>query len=123
MRSTALFCGAVLGLAASYAAACENPPLAPVPTAQEVENLSAQIQEVQTSVREYHAAMEEYTACLQAEVDRARADEAPDLVQNLLVQRNNAAVAEVDAVVAQFNQLVRTFDSESGQEGAAETIE
>lgn len=98
--------GAALSLVASYAAACENPPLAKIPTPEEAENLAEQIPEIQTEVEEYHAAMQEFTNCLRSEVEQARSDDAPELVQNLLVQRNNAAVAEVEAVVAQFNQLV-----------------
>lgn len=103
-------CGAVLSLAASHAAACENPPLAQVPTPEETENPAEDIPAVQSEVEGYYAAMQEYTQCLQAEVEQARADDAPDLVQNLLVRRNNAAVAEVEAVVEQFRQLVDEFD-------------
>ncbi len=105
MTFRVLCCGAVLSLAASYAAACDNPPLAMVPTAEEAEDLAQQLPDIRSEVEEYHAAMQEYTSCLQSEVEQAKADGAPDLVQNLLVQRNNSAVAEVEAVVAQFRQL------------------
>lgn len=107
MKIRVLCCGAALSLAASHAAACNNPPLAKVPTLEEVENLEQQLPEIQSSVEEYHAAMEAYTECLQSEVDEARENGAPELAQTLLVQRNNAAVAEVEAVLQQFNQLVQ----------------
>lgn len=110
----ALCCGTVLSLAASYAAACENPPLAKVPTPEEVDNLEPQrLTEIQGRVEEYHAAMDEYTRCLQAEVEEAEANDAPELVQSLLVQRNNSAVAEVEAVVQQFNQLVESVNGDA----------
>ena len=100
--------GIALSLAGSHTLACENPPLAQVPTPEEAANLEQNIGEIQNSVLEYQQAMQEYTACIQEEVEQARADGAPELVQNLLVRRNNAAVAEAEAVIAQFNSLVET---------------
>lgn len=115
MKIRALCCGAVLSLAGSYAVACEHPPLAKVPTVEEVDNLGQEIPRIQSSVQEYHAAMQEYTQCLQSEVDEAESNGAPELAQNLLVQRNNAAVAEVEAVLAQFNKLVEEADGNTSQ--------
>lgn len=115
MKLRALCCAAALSLAAPYAVACEHPPLAKVPTIEEVESLEQQIPGIQSRVQEYHAAMQEYTQCLQSEVDEAQSNGAPELAQNLLVQRNNAAVAEVEAVLAQFNQLVEEADGDTSQ--------
>lgn len=119
MTIRALCCGAALSLAASHAAACDNPPLAQVPTLDEVENLQEELPAIQSSVQEYHAAMQEYTQCLQSEVEDAQSNDAPELVQTLLVQRNNAAVAEVEAVIQQFNKLA----NEAGGGGQIEQQE
>lgn len=109
MNLRVLCCGVALGLVASHAAAqCDNPPLVQVPTAGEAEDSEQDLEDLQARVQEYHAAMEAYTSCLQAEIDEARAESRSELIQTLLVARNNAAVAEVEAVVAQYNQLVQS---------------
>lgn len=114
MSFRALCFGAALGLVASQAMACDNPPLAKVPTPDEAEDIDGQgMQALQARVEEYHEAMEKYTSCLQDAVEDAKADNAPDLVQNLLVKRNNAAVAEVEAVVEQFNVLVKSMSGQA----------
>jgi hypothetical protein len=50
--------------------------------------------------------MEAYTQCIQAELTAAGGDKAPASVRTALIARNNAAVAEVQAVDKLFNQSV-----------------
>jgi len=62
----------------------------------------------QQDVREYVAAMEEYLACVNDEIDSA-GDDAPEEYKALMVTRHNAAVSEMEAVAAAFNEQVRAY--------------
>jgi hypothetical protein len=50
--------------------------------------------------------MRAYTACVQAALTAAGGDSAQPIVKSVLVARNNAAVAEVQAVVKIFQANV-----------------
>jgi hypothetical protein len=76
------------------AAACDLPALMVVPPAGTVDDFAgqriAQMQRYVTGIREY-------TACVQAEIAAA-----PESVRDVLIRRNNAAVAEAKTVMDLF---------------------
>jgi hypothetical protein len=88
------------------AAACEPPAPVPMPdgaTATRDQMLAAQAQ-----VRAYQAAMNEFVACLDSEAE-GQGDQAPSEFKSLMVERHNAAVAEMEGVAAAFNDQLRAF--------------
>jgi hypothetical protein len=88
------------------AAACENPAAVGIPdgaTATREQMLAAQAE-----VRAYQAAMNEFLACIDSEAD-AQGEKAPDEFKSLMVERHNAAVAEMEGVAAAFNEQIRAF--------------
>lgn len=93
----------VLSGTASAALACELPPLVAIPAKDAVGDKGPQIQ-AETS--KYFEAMKVYTACVQTELTTAGGDSAQSVVKAVLVQRNNSAVAEVQAVLKAFNDSV-----------------
>ena len=104
---------ALWGLAAAGAMACETPSMVHVPdggTATMDEMVTAQ-----QDVREYVAAMEEYLTCVNEEMDAA-GEEAPDEYKALMVTRHNAAVSEMEAVAAAFNEQVRAYRAANPEE-------
>lgn len=89
--------------AANVAFACDLPPLVVIPAKADVGDKAPQLQ---TEVQKYYDAMRTYSQCVQAELTAAGGDSAPTLVKAVLVQRNNAAVAEVQTVVKVFQESV-----------------
>mgnify|MGYP003581503277 CR=1 FL=1 len=85
------------------AVACDLPALMVVPAAGTVDDYAgqriAQMQRYVTGIREY-------TACLQAELAAAGGDAAPESMRDVLIRRNNAAVAEAKAVMDLFGERV-----------------
>ena len=51
---------------------------------------------------------DEFVACLDSEAD-AQGDQAPAEFKSLMVERHNAAVTEMEAVAAAFNEQLRAF--------------
>jgi len=90
--------GSLLLLLSSAAAACDLPALMVVPPAGTVHDFAgqriAQMQRYVTGIREY-------TACVQAEIAAA-----PESMRDVLIRRNNAAVAEAKAVMDLFGERV-----------------
>jgi len=90
--------GSLLLVMSTAAAACDLPALMVVPPAGTVDDLAgqriAQMQRYVTGIREY-------TACVQAEIAAA-----PESMRDLLIRRNNAAVAEAKAVMDLFGERV-----------------
>jgi len=62
----------------------------------------------QAQVKAYQAAMNEFVACLDSEAD-AQGEQAPAEFKSLMVERHNAAVTEMEAVAAAFNDQLRAF--------------
>lgn len=95
--------GAVLlmGGTASVALACDMPPLVAIPAKDAAGDKGAQ---VQAEMMKYFDGMKAYTACVQAELTAAGGDSAQTIVKAVLVQRNNYAVAEGQAVLKAFNE-------------------
>ncbi|MBN1239888.1 MAG: hypothetical protein JXB36_15405 [Gammaproteobacteria bacterium] len=99
MRSLkALSVIAACGFAPNAFAACEQPPLVLIPAQEDIEGNEREIVE---ATREYFEGMQAYVDCIQQEL-AAAGEEPPTLVRNVLVQRNNAAVAEAEAVQRVF---------------------
>lgn len=90
-----LVCGAAL----DAHGACEQPPLVQIPPPEALEGNEDQ---VVADTRAYFQGMKAYVDCIRAEIDSAGTD-ASELYLRMLVQRNNLAVAEAEAVQRWFN--------------------
>ena len=62
----------------------------------------------QAGVREYLAQMETYLACIDDELTAAGID-APTEYRALMESRYNTAVAEMEAVAADFNEEIQAY--------------
>lgn len=102
MSVTKFVCAGLLSSFGSVALACDLPPLVAVPAKGDAGADTAQLQ---TDVAAYVEAMRAFTACVQAELVAAGGDSAPTVVKAVLVNRNNMAVAEVDAVLKALNEV------------------
>jgi hypothetical protein len=102
MSVTKFLCAGLLFSAGSVSLACDLPPLVAIPAKEDVGGQAAQLQ---TDVAAYVEAMRAFTACVQAELVAAGGDAAPTVVKAVLVNRNNLAVAEVDAVLKALNEV------------------
>lgn len=106
MKTTITCCIAVAGLLAFSTYACDSPSVVAVPDG--ARTTTDELLEVQTRVQAYMAAMEEYLACLDQQIEDARGPEdSPPENMQLLINRYNAAVDEMEAVAASFNEQVR----------------
>jgi len=103
MRAIHIVAGLWLGALASTTLACELPPLVAIPSKDKVGDQATAIRE---ATKTYFDAMKTYTDCVQAELTAAGGDKAPTLMKTVLVARNNAAVAEYDAVKKLFDANV-----------------
>ena len=95
-----------LALAGASVAACELPSMVEVPVGETatLEDMLAAQQEVKA----YVDAVYEYLACTDQEITAA-GDDAPEEYKALMFNRYNAAVAEVEAVAAAFNEQREAF--------------
>lgn len=100
------------GAAVDVRAACEQPPLVQIPPAEEIDGNEDR---VEADTEAYFQAMQEYVNCIRTELDAA-GDDASELYRRILVQRNNAAVAEAEAVqrwyFSRFPDAATTDDPE-----------
>jgi len=88
------------------AAACEAP--SPVAMPDGSKSTRDQMLAAQAQVKAYQASMNEFIACIDSELD-AQGEKAPDEFKSLMVSRHNAAVAEMEAAAAAFNEQLRAF--------------
>jgi hypothetical protein len=107
MRTTTTVCGAILTGIAGNALACELPKLVAIPAKDQI---AAKEAEIRAAAATYFTAIQAYTTCLQAELMDAGGDSAPTLVRQVLVARNNAAVAEAQFVMKQFTDNLGPAD-------------
>src|SRR5688572_24093382 len=99
-----IFWSVLFASLSSAAFACDKQPLSPA--VPDPGGLSQkQRHAVQQEVREYYEAMKVYTAGLEAEIADARGDDAPRQRAEL-IECNNAAVAEAQAVLKAIEQYV-----------------
>lgn len=90
--------GSLLLVMSTAAAACDLPALIVIPPAGTVDDFAGRrIGEMQRYVTGIRA----YTACVQAEIAAA-----PESMRDVLIRRNNAAVAEAKAVMDLFGERV-----------------
>ena len=116
MQITNVLAAALLCNVGGVALACELPPLVIVPAKEAVAGKESEIRE---DVAKYWQAMNAYTACIKLELDAAGGDGAPSLTRAVLIRRNNAAVAEVEAVVKVFTTNVGVIESPGPSPGPA----
>jgi len=99
-KASALAASALLLCAAAVdaRAGCEHPPLVQIPPQEQIPGNESR---VIADTEAYFRAMEAYVNCIRAEIDAAPED-ASELYLRVLVQRNNNAVAEAEAVQRWF---------------------
>lgn len=110
MKLPTIICAGVLTGMSGAALACELPPLVVIPPD------GGDGAALQTEVTAYFAAMQAYTRCVQAELMAAGGDAAQPIVKAVLVQRNNVAVAEAQAVQKLYNAVSGVTPSDDGEE-------
>ena len=93
------------GTSMSAHAGCEQPPLVQIPPADAIEGNESQLAE---DMEAYFLGMQEYVNCIRTEIDSA-GDDASELYLQVLVQRNNLAVAEAEAVQRWFTSRFPDF--------------
>ncbi len=103
MRLTTILCGGLFAATTGTAMACSLPKLAVIPPKDQVAGNEAAITAAMT---EYSNAMDAYVGCIRAELDAAGGDNAPALVKNVLVLRNNTAVAEKEFMIKLYTENV-----------------
>jgi hypothetical protein len=69
---------------------------------------------VQAAATAYFEAMTAYTACVQADLQTAGGDAAPELVRRVFVSRNNTAVAEAEFMMKLYTDATSPFGALSG---------
>jgi hypothetical protein len=111
IRITQIAVTLLMSATASTALACKLPPLVAIPEKDDVGDQGPRIR-VETAA--YFDAMKVFTACVQAELTAAGGDSAPTLSKAVLVQRNNTAVAEVEAVLKAFNASLGAAEGAAG---------
>src|SRR5215831_21350707 len=89
--------------AAARAYACDLPSIPLIPAQSEV---GERLDQVRAEASVYFSGMRAYSACVQAELKAAGGDAAAGVVKAMLVARNNAAVAEAQAVQKLFEERI-----------------
>lgn len=106
MKLSVIIAAGLLTGASATALACDLPPLVEIP-----KDAKSHEQDVRTAMQAYFDQMKTYTACVQQALTDAGGDNAPKLTKSVLVARNNAAVAEVEAVMKIFNAAIEGGDA------------
>ncbi|MEO8464577.1 MAG: hypothetical protein ABI640_04495 [Gammaproteobacteria bacterium] len=97
---------AVAGCFAFGAAACENPAVVSIPDGKT--STYDQMIAGQGQVKAYQTKMTAYLACIDAESD-SQGEKAPNEYKALMVNRHNAAVAEMEGIAAAFNTALKAY--------------
>jgi len=106
MCSRHVLYGLLLLFINAAAAACERPSLVII-AAEHIGDDTAQLI---AGMQRYVAGTKDYMACVQAELTAAGGDAAPTVLRNVLIRRNNAAVAEAEAVATLFTERVAPLE-------------
>jgi hypothetical protein len=96
----------VAGGATASSLACDYPALITVPDGQS--STMEELITAQTAVRTYITGMEAYLECVNGEL-AAAGDDAPAEYKAIMFSRHNAAVAEMEAIAASFNEQVQAY--------------
>ena len=108
MRMSMSCLAAVIALGHGYAAAaCENPSAVPAIPDGKTSTME-QMLAAQAQVKTYQAAMQVFLECLDGEL-KAEGEEAPEEFKSLMVDRHNAAVAEMELVATAFNDQIKAY--------------
>jgi hypothetical protein len=110
MRSLILTAAALVAAFAlvSGASACENPSLVNIPdgkTSSKDQMLAARDQ-----VKAYMKSMEDFMKCVDDEA-AGKGDGAPPEYKDQMAARHNAAVSEMEAVAAAFNDQLHAYNA------------
>ena len=103
MNLTKTIVAGLLMTVAGAASACEVPKLIMIPKKEEAVGKE---ESLRAAFLQYRQGMETYTQCVQAELMAAGGDKAAASLKSAAVLRNNAAVAEVQAMDKLFNDNV-----------------
>jgi len=106
MNVLKLYFAILAGGFAGSTLACDYPRLVAVPDG--ANSTIEQMVAAQESVRTYMEGMDTYLTCVNGELDAA-GDDAPEEFKAIMVSRHNAAVAEMEAVAASFNDQIAAF--------------
>ncbi len=117
MSYARIICAGLLCGVATTSFACEMPALVAIPAK---EAIAGKEQQVADALAVYYQGMQAFTTCVQNELSAAGGESAQPVVKAVLVQRNNAAVAEVQAVMKLYKDTVgEAAAGAAGQAGAA----
>jgi hypothetical protein len=94
MKSLQHLCGLLLSSSCVSVFACGNPALTDIPDGVS----GPEEQAVQDDMLRYLSEMREYVSCIQEDYEAAQKDGFPEVFLSLLATRNNAAVAELEAM-------------------------
>jgi hypothetical protein len=108
MRITTIICGGILTGIAGSVMACELPKLAVIPPKDQVAGKEAQIR---AAAAAYFTGIQAYTACIQAELAGAGGESAPAVLKQVLIARNNTAVAEAEFMMKLFTDNVGPIEA------------
>jgi hypothetical protein len=108
MRFTRILWAGLFSSVAGVGLACDIPPLVAIPAKDDV---GGKAQEIRDETAKYFDAMRTYTQCVQAELAEAGGEAAAPITKAALVQRNNMAVAEAEAVMKLFTANVGPVES------------
>jgi hypothetical protein len=103
MRTVNAIAAVLLCAISSTSLACTMPPLVAIPAKDKVGDQGPALREATSA---YFDAMKTYAECVQAALSAAGGDSAPTLMKSMLIARNNAAVAEAEAVKKLFDANV-----------------
>lgn len=109
MRIRTIVCSSLLSGIAGNALACELPKIAIIPAKDQVAGKEA---EIRAAASAYFTAMQAFSACIQAELVGAGGDAAPPIVRRILVDRNNAAVAEAQFMMKLYTENVGPIEGQ-----------
>jgi hypothetical protein len=110
MRSLTLT-GAALAAAFAFislASACENPALVAMPDGKA--STKEQMLAARDQVKAYMKGMEDFMACVDQEA-AAKGDGATPEYKDQMAARHNAAVSEMEAVAAAFNDQLHAYNA------------
>jgi len=110
MRSLILSGAALVAAFAllSTASACESPSVIALPDGKT--STKEQMLAARDQVKAYMKGMEDFVACVDQET-AAKGDGAPPEYKDLMASRHNAAVSEMEAVAAAFNDQLHAYNA------------
>jgi hypothetical protein len=108
MKTLKLLCGLLLSSPSLMVLACEHPSLPQIPADDRIEGEEEQA--IQSDTLRYISETAVYVACIQAEYEAAKSNDAPPLHLSLLATRNNTAVAELEAMRAIYEARVGSIE-------------